>query len=476
MDHDGGSTKGHAHQRSSNSTRRTRGRRRPLADQRFSNYLSFGMPVTICLVIFFVSYAIVLLGLSPLLSQQAPKVVPTHRGEVLRPVFTNRWRPMHIQEETQHLAHNVASAIHEKIQRFRQRQGVTDQVLLDKAVQDMNKLRNYRTQQMHKLQALQQEQQQQQAMLASSSLRNKKDRGGVVVLGMHRSGTSMLSGLMATGLGYKTGGPLIGSAFDNQKGFYELVPAVLQNDEFMNHQRIWWNSGVREYNSEQALDDKKAGRISFQEGAKALRVLNNPENRPWLQKDPRMCITLPTWLPLLNTEPAVLFTYRHPLEVAQSLKRRENSFTLEHGLRLWIVYNMRAVQNSHNLCRVTTSNEAILAHPLDEVTRVSHELTTKCRLPPPPQKLTQDDVDKFVDTTLQHNGAQQKAALEKRKVIETRNDGQCPIYEYDSDFSQEKNPNNFFNELEMYLRAMRIYCDFAVGKPYQEDYEWPELP
>ena len=35
---------------------------------------------------------------------------------------------------------------------------------------------------------------------------------GFVVLGMHRSGTSMLSGLLVKGFGYETGGPLIGAS------------------------------------------------------------------------------------------------------------------------------------------------------------------------------------------------------------------------------------------------------------------------
>ena len=47
-------------------------------------------------------------------------------------------------------------------------------------------------------------------------------RDGFIVLGMHRSGTSMLSGLLVSGLGYNVGKPLIGAAFDNEKGFFEL--------------------------------------------------------------------------------------------------------------------------------------------------------------------------------------------------------------------------------------------------------------
>ena len=46
-----------------------------------------------------------------------------------------------------------------------------------------------------------------------------KQRNGFIVLGMHRSGTSLLSGLLVKGLGYNIGGPLIGAAFDNEKRF-----------------------------------------------------------------------------------------------------------------------------------------------------------------------------------------------------------------------------------------------------------------
>ena len=47
----------------------------------------------------------------------------------------------------------------------------------------------------------------------------------------------MLSGLLVTSCGYTVGGPLIGAHFDNEKGFFERVDIVLQNDEFMGKQR-----------------------------------------------------------------------------------------------------------------------------------------------------------------------------------------------------------------------------------------------
>ena len=84
-----------------------------------------------------------------------------------------------------------------------------------------------------------------------------KPTSGFVVLGMHRSGTSMLSGLLVEGFGYKTGAPLMQPTSDNEKGYFELLPAVRQNHVFLydqlqrrdawNHPSIdsfnhWWRS------------------------------------------------------------------------------------------------------------------------------------------------------------------------------------------------------------------------------------------
>jgi len=75
----------------------------------------------------------------------------------------------------------------------------------------------------------------------------------------------------------------------------------------------------------------------------ALKLMNDESNVPWIQKDPRMCITIKTWLPLLEgPSPAVVF-FRNPLEVAMSLMKGDaKNSPLARGLRLWIVNNVRA--------------------------------------------------------------------------------------------------------------------------------------
>jgi hypothetical protein len=405
-----------------------------------------------------------------------------HHGEVLRPVMQNAVGTLkqHIPRHPgQILAENMISKMQSqwrhKLEDLRKEQEVTDTILMDKALKEFQALRAQR-QAIHPLvepvmEPMQVDEKAVEPLEVGGKL-STKQRGGFVVLGMHRSGTSMLSGLLVQGSGYNVGGPLIGGAFDNEKGFFELVDAVLQNDEFMNLQHVWWSDNVMKYNHEVALQDKKTGKAKFEHGKRALNFLNNPQSVPWLQKDPRMCITFKTWLPLLNTEPAVVFTHRHPLEVAYSLKKRERNFSLEHGLRLWIIYNMRAIQNTVGMCRVVSSNEAVLADPLSEVQRIADELTSKCNVPAAPRKVTKEDVDKFVDQNLQHHKKQGEEEDKKKAVLEDR-DG-CKILEYQGDF--KPGTPDAKRESALYMIAMRMFCDFNSGKAYADDYAWPSLP
>ena len=449
---------GGAHRSHGQSTKGLRRHQKPLQEQKFSSYLSFGFPVTLCLGIFLDIYMLVMICASPLLLQEAPHEVHIKRGAVLRPVVDNIKNRWHGRSNQIVVPVPISGELQNKADNLRKQQSNNDAKLIELAQKELNEKKRRREEAA-------------QDGKARELPKQQTDRKGFVVLGMHRSGTSMLGGLLVKGLGYNAGSPLIGGAFDNEKGFFELVPAVLQNDEFMNLQHVWWSANVINYDSAQALTDKESGKATFRQGDRALAFLNNPESAPWMQKDPRMCITLRTWLPLLNSAPAVLWTYRHPMEVAHSLIRRETSFTLDHTLRLWIVYNMRGLQNSQDLCRVYSSNEIILADPLREVQRLSEELTAKCGVPPPPYKLTKAMVGKFIDTSLVHHGAK-KMYGDGRAVIETHGED-CPVYELET--KTKVGTELYELELSLYKAAMKLYCDMKSGVAYKDDYnEWPE--
>jgi hypothetical protein len=249
---------------------------------------------------------------------------------------------------------------------------------------------------------------------------------------------------------------------------FAQVDLVLQNDQFFSDQDMAWEHNVINFDYEKALHDKEDGEVTFKYGKTGLKWLNDPSNVPWLQKDPRMSITLKTWLKLLNNEPAIVFTYRHPLEVAKSLSKREKGFTVERGLRLWIVYNMRAIQNSKGLCIVKSRNTAILENPIKETQRIADELTSKCGVVAPPRVITQEDVDQFVDPNLIHN--KKEKPTKDQRVLHEYNDGDCKVLEYKSELKDGPAKER---EAHLYEMAMKVYCDLESGKAHEDDYEWP---
>jgi hypothetical protein len=457
-------------------------RRRLAHDQQFANYLPFGYHTTICLAIFFVAYATVLLCLVPLLrttptfsgatsdGNDGKKLLRTyseHHGDALKQAFdplmeTYKHLPGHI------LAEELAGAVKKRIADFRQKEGYSDASLLKQAAADIHGIRQQRS-------STGTEDEISSSFVATSKAASG-NRTGFMVLGMHRSGTGILGGLLVEGMGY-FGGPKMGSDSDNEKGSFERLDVVLQNDLFMNSQRVWWSINVREYDSERAWHDHKLGKVGFRKGENALKFFNDPDHAPWYQKDPRMCITLKTWLPLLHNEPAVLFTYRHPLHVARSLLKREKGFRMDHAFRVWIVYNMRAIQNSEGLCRVLTSNEAVLADPMTEVQRIANELTTKCGVPEPPRELTQEDVDKFVDPSLNTESEKSSDGKQAKTHYTVVHDygNDCVANDYLAEFEEEAQPFEYTRERDLYLKAMQVYCDLRTGEAFNEGYEWPEL-
>lgn len=286
------------------------------------------------------------------------------------------------------------------------------------------------------------------------------NRPGVIILGMHRSGTSVIGGLINK-MGLKTGGPLIEAAEDNAKGFFERIDVVLQNDELMKLQHAWYSFNTVSYDNTRGLMDAldaKDNKPLFREGRRALAFLNNPGNYPWMLKDPRLCITLRTWLPLLNFIPAILFTYRHPLDVALSLNKRYEHMPMGKGMRLWYVYNKRAIQQSSDLCRVTASHKRVMTNARPELDRIYQQLRD-CGVDVP-HKVSDEDLNDFIDIKLQHGRS-------------TLKDTSC-----DGDISTlippESWPTTEERHIKLYRESMRVYCAFEDGSAYRADFKWDE--
>jgi hypothetical protein len=280
---------------------------------------------------------------------------------------------------------------------------------------------------------------------------------GVIVLGMHRSGTSMLTGLLSKGSQYATGDNLIPPRKFNAKGYFEREDVVIQNNVWFKQQRI---NILGDAASLLSFKDMQLNASQLTGHALSAVLFFNQVNTtdpsvPWIQKDPRMCVTLQTWLQLFDQRPAVLFTYRHPLEVAMSLMKRDGQ-KMTNALKIWMAYNQLSIINSRGLCRVVTNNDALLYDPVNETHRIISELTNRCGVLAPPKPVPDVSViHEFIDHDLQHS---------KEKQLTNCHDG----------------PNVTVEGLDIndttYQQAMKLFCDIESGLAMLEFYdEWPEI-
>lgn len=164
----------------------------------------------------------------------------------------------------------------------------------------------------------------------------------VVVLGMHRSGTSLVTQIcqcMGGYLGEKD--ELMNAAKDNMDGFFENKKITYLDDRIINLCNREW------FSLEPLQLDYLNPKII--EMAKDLRstILNLFKRKSIVVvKDPRIAILLPLWEKVikdLKIDVEYIWVYRNPFEVAESLRKRDG-FSQEHSLLLWTYHNLRILE------------------------------------------------------------------------------------------------------------------------------------
>lgn len=170
----------------------------------------------------------------------------------------------------------------------------------------------------------------------------------ILVLGMHRSGTSAISGVLSS-YGIDFGSNLLPAAKDNQKGFFEDQDIVALNNKILRENDSSWDDSrqleVRIRNRERAISDIK----------KIICIRN--KNINFCFKDPRISILFPLYeeaLTELNVRIKVVYIFRNPNEVATSLYKRDG-FDETKSKLLWIKYNYFAEKYSRSHDRIVIS-------------------------------------------------------------------------------------------------------------------------
>ena len=154
--------------------------------------------------------------------------------------------------------------------------------------------------------------------------------GGICVLGMHRSGTSCLTGLLEDA-GVYLGGVSKKNPH-NLKGNQENLRIVhLHNAVLESIGGSWDRPPITPATWSQ--EQKTELRSILQEYGGHVR---------WAFKDPRSLFTLTGWKELVP-DLSYIGTFRHPSAVVQSLHRR-GKMPLEQGFELWRHYNTRLLE------------------------------------------------------------------------------------------------------------------------------------
>ena len=162
---------------------------------------------------------------------------------------------------------------------------------------------------------------------------------------MHRSGTSLLGGLLQR-LGLSLPGEHVSADQHNPEGYFEWQEVVDLQERLLIDLDRWWPSAQgclplptawlvhpATATARTQLRDLLRRELSWQTGA-------------WAIKDPRTSRLLPLWLDLareLDIPLRLLLAVRDPAEVARSLIQRDGSITgmdLARAQQLWWRHNL----------------------------------------------------------------------------------------------------------------------------------------
>lgn len=193
--------------------------------------------------------------------------------------------------------------------------------------------------------------------MANHKEKTRDKRYAVVVMGMHRSGTSALAGVLAK-LGCDTPSDLMDARPMNPKGFFESDKISHMNEDLLNSAGSSWFSW-KEFDKSWFESPKAEEFLEL-----ALEILSEVygKSRMPLLKDPRMCLLVPFWERVLSRAgyvPKYLHTHRHPLEVAQSLHHL-GGYECAYGQMLWLRYVLEAEAATRGRSRFFTSYTALL--------------------------------------------------------------------------------------------------------------------
>jgi hypothetical protein len=191
-------------------------------------------------------------------------------------------------------------------------------------------------------------------------------RTAVMIVAMHRSGTSALSRALNL-LGCDMPPRLIGADQWNAAGYWESKPIKDLNEEMLV-------SGGGEWSEWQEFNPnwfRSSAVQRFRDRALELVGSEFGDSPLFVFKDPRLSILMPFWRAIfdeLGIEQVAIHPLRNPVEVARSLERR-NDFLMSKGILLWLRYTLDGERGTRGMRRLFTTFDELMENPAGVIRR-----------------------------------------------------------------------------------------------------------
>lgn len=229
-------------------------------------------------------------------------------------------------------------------------------------------------------------------------LSSTQENYALLVMGMHRSGTSALTRVCNL-LGVPLGEDLMPAAKgNNDAGFWEHASIVNIHDRVYDLLQSCWDD--TRFLPEHWWNDIRVA--PFLEEIKRTIEHDFADHHCWALKDPRLCRLLPLWksvLQELQIRPVCILSMRHPLDVAMSLKQRDR-FSVTKSLLLWLQHVLLAEKESRGMARTVVYYDHLMSHPGLVTEHIAKNLAIKW---PVAYETASSEIGQFLKQELHHH-------------------------------------------------------------------------
>lgn len=232
----------------------------------------------------------------------------------------------------------------------------------------------------------------------------------LLVLGMHRSGTSALARITSL-LGADLPKALMGSGRGNERGHWEPERLVACHDRLLEKLGSRWNDW-------QSIDPNTlpaAMLANFRNELSAIIDADYPDASLFVLKEPRLCRLVPFYAALLREkkiEPRFLLAIRNPLAVIHSLSDRDGIPQARVAL-LWLRHVLDAELATRHASRAVISYEQVLRDWRPAVQRAGARL---CLRWPRPLDEAAGEIAAFLAGEMQHFAPSQRELAAREDV------------------------------------------------------------